>query len=399
MTEGARSAPRLHHARGWLCLLLLGAAAAAAQAATITIGIVGRADDERLDRKRVELGYLGQPGGPASEGAEMALQEASFELEAGKLQVKLESVEASDPASARAALQQLEKAGAAAALVDLPAAWLAPSVPGTKLAIVNVGEAADSLRAVCAPNLFHTLPSERMRADALGQALVARRWSRVLVLHGPQAEDQARLAVVQAAIKRYGLKPVATKPFKLSADPRERDLANPLLLTGGLDYDAVWVIDSVGEFARSLPYRTALPRPVVGDGGLVALAWGPNFERFGAPQLNRRFMRSAKRPMVAQDWAAWIGTKAIVQAALEKPAAPDGAQIAKAMARADFTLDGFKGARTSFRAWDRQLRQPLLLTDGVGIIGLAPTEGILHPRNVLDTLGVDQPESTCKAPS
>ena len=32
-------------------------------------------------------------------------------------------------------------------------------------------------------------------------------------------------------------------------------------------YDVVWVVDSDGEFARSLPYRTVLPRPVVGDAG------------------------------------------------------------------------------------------------------------------------------------
>ena len=60
-------------------------------------------------------------------------------------------------------------------------------------------------------------------------------------------------------------------------------------------------------------------------------------------------------------------------------------------------LDGFKGTRTSFRPWDRQLRQPLLLTDGVGVLGSAPVEGVLHPKNVLDTLGADAPESACKA--
>ena len=55
---------------------------------------------------------------------------------------------------------------------------------------------------------------------------------------------------IKASIKRYGLQVVGSKPFKLSTDPRERDLANPLLLTAGNNYDAVWVIDSDG-FARS----------------------------------------------------------------------------------------------------------------------------------------------------
>ena len=51
----------------------------------------------------------------------------------------------------------------------------------------------------------------------------------------------------------------------------------------------------------------------------------------------------------------------------------------------------------SFRAWDGQLRQPLLLTDGQGVIALAPAEGVLHPKNNLDTLGADAPEKLCKA--
>jgi len=343
------------------------------------------------------MSFPGHPGGPILQAAEMAVQETRFELDAARLSVKLDAVQVNDAAEARTAVLKLEKAGAAAVLLDLPAAWIASAAPAVpKLPLINAGDAADALRLGCVANVFHTLPSERMRADALAQTLTARRWQRVLLLHGPLPEDAARLAQAQASIKRFGLKPVAVKPFKLSADPRERDLANPLLLTGNMDYDAVWVIDSDGEFARGLPYRTALPRPVVGDAGLVALAWAPHFERYGAPQLARRFSRHAQREMTGIDWAAWMATKAVLQAALEAPSAPGAAQVHKALVRGDFALDGVKGVRLSFRAWDRQLRQPLLLTDGVGVIGTAPVDGMLHPRNVLDTLGLDAPESACK---
>lgn len=37
----------------------------------------------------------------------------------------------------------------------------------------------------------------------------------------------------------------------------------------------------------------------------------------------------------------------------------------------------------------------MLLTDGQGVIAQAPAEGVLHPRNVLDTLGADAPEKLC----
>jgi ABC transporter substrate binding protein (PQQ-dependent alcohol dehydrogenase system) len=389
--------PGLHAAMGLLALL----GVPAALAASLTIGLVQRDDDERLDPRRVELAYPGQPGGTLEAAVQLAIAESRFELDAAKLQPKVDVRSAHDAADAKAQLTQLARTGAAAVVLDLPAAWLAGAASGAPaLPLLNAGAADEGLRgAGCAAQLFHTLPGERMRADAIAQALLARRWARVLVLHGPRPEDAARLALVQAALKRYGLKPVATRPFKISADPRERDLANPLLLTGAAvaaDYDAVWVVDTDGEFARALPFRTALPRPVVGDAGLVAEAWMPRFERFGAPQLSRRFQRAAQRPMTGSDWAAYMATKAVLQAALEQPAAAGAAVVLKALVRTDFTLDGFKGVRLSFRPWDHQLRQPLLLTDGVGVIGLAPVDGVLHPKNVLDTLGADAPESACR---
>lgn len=382
------------------CALAIVAAIAPAHAADLRIGLLQRADDERLDPKRVELAYFGQPGGPLSQAAEMAIKESEFELDAAKLKVKLEVREAKDAADARNQLQQLEKAGMSAIVLDLPAAWITSAAPAVKLPLLNAGDAAEAPRgAGCFANLYHTLPGHRMRADATAQILIARKWSKVLVLHGPSPEDQARLALAQAALKRYGLQQVAVKPFKLSGDPRERELGNPLLLTSTAigDYDAVWVVDSDGEFARRLPYNIARPRPVVGDGGLVAEAWAPRFERYGAPQLARRFQRAAQRPMTSPDWAAYMATKAVLQAALEQPAKPDAAAMAKAFNRADFTLDGFKGVRLSFRPWDRQLRQPLLMTDGVGVITTAPVEGMMHPKNILDTLGTDAAESLCKA--
>ena len=51
----------------------------------------------------------------------------------------------------------------------------------------------------------------------------------------------------------------------------------------------------------------------------------------------------------------------------------------------------------TFRAWDGQLRQPLFLSHVDGVAGTAPMDGVLHPKEVLDTLGVDEQESACKA--
>jgi ABC transporter substrate binding protein (PQQ-dependent alcohol dehydrogenase system) len=377
-----------------LTALALAGAALAAPAATLKATLLVPADDTRLERSRAERAYLGHPTGPAEDAIKVALDEGQFELDAAGAGVALDTKDVGDLAAAKAAAVAAEKAGAAVLLADLPADWLLAVTDAVKIPVLNLSAADDRLRgADCRARLYHLYPSERMRADALAQTLVARKWSKLLLLTGPSAADQQRAAVAQAAIKRYGLQVVATKPFKLSADPRERNLANPLLLTAGAQYDAVWVVDSDGEFARALPYQTVLPRPVVGDAGLVPVAWHAQFERFGAPQVSRRFHKASKRPMTAHDWTAWLAAKALITVASAQPKGPN-ATWQQALTKVQ--LDGSKGVNMSFRPWDGQLRQPLLLTDGQGVISQAPIEGILHPVNVLDTIGADVGEKQCK---
>ena len=387
--------------------LLLGLlAATCALAAPFKATLILREDDPRQERGRTERSALGQPGGTVSAGLDLALKDGKLELDAEGAALLIDSVRVATPAAAREAAAKADKAGAVALLADLPADWLLAITEASKLPLLNLGEGADRLRERdCRPQLLHLAPSERMRADALAQTLAARRWQQVLLLTGPGDADRERSATAQAAIKRYGLKLVASKPFKLSADPRERDLANPLLLTGTAAapaYDVVWVVDSDGEFARALPYRTALPRPVVGDAGLVALAWHASFERFGAPQVSRRFAKAAGRPMGGSDWAAWLAGKALVAAAVAAQSdragarAPGGPASAFQKALAEVELDGSKGLTMGFRPWDGQLRQPLLLGDGQSVVATAPVDGILHPKNALDTLGADAPEKLCK---
>lgn len=370
--------------------------ACGAQAATLKVAVLMPAGDARLERTRVERAYLGHPGGPATDGLQLAIEDSRFELEAAGTAVALASAPVASLDAARAAAVDAEKAGAAVLVVDLPADWALAVVDAVKLPVLNVGDRADRLRQQdCRARLFHLIPSERMRSDAIAQYLVLRKWTRVLVLAGQGPQDTQRAATAQASIKRYGLQVAATRPFKISADPREREMANPLLLTSGAQYDAVWVIDSDGEFARALPYRTALPRPVVGDAGLVPVAWHAQFERYGAPQVSRRFAKAAGRPMTAHDGSAWMAGKALAAAA---GAAPQGPAPTWAQALAKVQLDGSKGTTLTFRPWDGQLRQTVLLTDGQGVIAQAPVEGVLHPTNVLDTLGADAPEKACKFP-
>ncbi|MPN28645.1 hypothetical protein SDC9_176088 [bioreactor metagenome] len=181
----------------------------------------------------------------------------------------------------------------------------------------------------------------------------------------------------------------------LSNDPRQRNQGNVGLLTAGSDYDAIFVADSDGEFARGVPYRSVRPRPVVGSEGLVAEAWHWAWERHGAPQLTSRMIKQADRHPGSADWAAWMAVKAVVEAVVRTENAPFPKLVAY-LAGEDITLDGFKGNRLGFRPWDRQLRQPLLIATHNAVIERAPIDGFLHQHNNMDTLGFDQRDSQCK---
>lgn len=379
-----------------LLLLMCGAA----MARDLVIGMVAAPDDARYAPKRLEKYYPGHALGRPKAGAEVALVESGFQLAHAGLRISLQDVSFDSVQQAQTQMLAMAKKGVRHFLLDLPGADVAAlsrALQASDVLLFNVSAPDDNLRrGACGAKLFHTLPDEAMLADATAQFLTAHKWTRVLLLTSAEPADAGRIGATRQAIKRYGLKLVADKPFKLSSDPRERDLGNVALLTAGIDADAVWVVDADGEFARDVPYRVNLPRPVVGSAGLVAEAWQASWERHGAPQLTRRFQKAANRPMAGADWAAWIATKAIMEVALKWP---DARQHRKALRDPALVLDGFKGARLSFRPWDQQLRQPVFLAHGGiggGIAGVAPFDGFLHPSNKLDTLGADEKESPCK---
>jgi ABC transporter substrate binding protein (PQQ-dependent alcohol dehydrogenase system) len=376
-----------------LAIALLSAVSSFVQAANWNVMVLEEQNSPALERARLDRAYLGHAGGPATDGWSQALEDVKFELEAAHTKINWKAQSVLNLETARMAAQQAEKDGHHALMVNLPASWVASLAAAVKIPVINVGSGADSLReAQCQRNLLHTLPSDRMRSDAMAQTLISRKWSQVLLLRGVSDEDSVRATTAQASLRRFGLKLVADRPFKLSADPREREMANPKLLTSGVSYDAVWVVDGDGEFARTLPYNIQSARPVVGDAGMVALGWHAQYERYGAPQVSRRFAKTYKRAMTQQDWASWMAGKAVSLAAVSLS---KGGSSALLTALNQLTLDGSKGVSMQFRPWDGQLQQTLLLSDGQGVVGIAPVEGVLHPRNVLDTLGADSTEKRC----
>lgn len=375
--------------------------ATAAPLQNVTVAVLSLASDVRYTPKQLERAFPDHPAGRVGDAARMAAEDTALELQELGVALKLKEVPLADTQALPKVLAELKAARVQHIVADLPPEVLAalvkiaPAALGGAM-ILNVSADGDALRnEACSAALLHTYPSRQMYTDALAQYLAARNWRKLLLLQGPLLEDQLQGAAMVLSAKRYGLKILQTKPFKLSGDPRERDLFNTRLLTNERDHEVVAVMDSQGEFARTLPYATQWPRPVMGSNGLMAMAWHPQWDRNGGPQISRRFQKLAKRPMQSQDWAAWIAVKAIAAVVAVDPKA-DVAKQLKQLRAGDVVVDGNKGPGLTFRAWDGQLRQPIMLGHGDGVVGIAPLDGILHPTEVMDTLGTDQKESKCQ---
>ena len=123
-------------------------------------------------------------------------------------------------------------------------------------------------------------------------------------------------------------------------------------------------------------------------------AWSRVYDETGATQLQNRFLRATHRWMTERDYGAWMAVRAFGEAAIRTQSS-DPAVIGAYLRSPQFALAAFKGERLSFRAWDGQLRQPVLLADPRSLVSISPQPGFLHEFFETDTLGVDQPESTC----
>ncbi len=362
------------------------------------IGYLEWSEDPRYRSERIKAEYPLLPWGRPFAAAEQAIKETAFSGSALKLRFELLKREAADATAMVEMVKAMVTAGVHYVIVDADGvvmADVAKRTAGLPVTLFNIAAQDDALRgAQCSAKLLHVIPNHAMLTDALAQYLVLRRWASVLVLKGPNPADAAFATAWARSAKRFGIKIVDTKPFKLGLDPRERELNNLQLLTGSQDYDAVFIADTDGEFARNVPYQTAKPRIVIGASGLVADAWHWSWERDGARQLNNRLLKAAGRHVTSYDWAAWMAVKSVVEAVV-RAGTPDYAKSYAYLRGPDIVIDGFKGFRMGYRPWDGQLRQPILLNTGNYAIAVAPIEGFLDPVNNLDTLGFDARETAC----
>jgi ABC transporter substrate binding protein (PQQ-dependent alcohol dehydrogenase system) len=320
------------------------------------------------------------------------------------LSFTLDAVEAPDEAGVMAAFRNRLARGERNFVVAVPAPLL--------LALADLAEAKDAIlidaldrddmlrETGCRANVLHVMPSRLMLTDALMQYLVVKDWRRIMLLYGKTEADHLYAEAVRRSAKKFQIRIIADKPWTFNPAEQRADtghfevnteVAN---VTQGISYDVLVVADEEDEFGDQLSYRTTLPRPVAGTQGLVPAAWSPVYDELAATQLQNRFIRSAHRPMTERDYGAWMAVRAFGEAAI-RTQSTDPATLAAYMWSPKFELAAFKGQPLSFRPWDGQLRQPILLVDDHSLVSISPQPGFLHEFFVTDTLGLDRPESPC----
>ena len=228
-----------------------------------------------------------------------------------------------------------------------------PAAQGALIFNASAQEAA--LRTdQCKSNLFHTIPSYSMRSDALAQVLLTKKWDKVALIFGSYDADIQFADALRRSFSKFGLKLRSEKQWDATADIRRTAASEIPIFTQDLnDHDVLIIADEVDDFGRYVPFNTWLARPVAGMRSL-----GEAMTRTGLSD-----------PKVIRDY----------------------------ILSDDFELAAFKGRALSYRSWNGQLRQPIPVVGPTAVVANAPLDGFLHQRNELDTLGLDQGESSCTA--
>ncbi|MFA5900701.1 MAG: ABC transporter substrate-binding protein [Hyphomicrobium sp.] len=340
-------------------------------------------------------------------GAKLAITDNNTTGRFLNQEFKLDPIEASDPAKLIQDVVQKVDAGAHFVLVDASPDTLlkmADALKGKEALLINYGAPDDSLREEnCRPQVLHTAPTRTMLADALAQYLVWKKWTRWFLVVGPTEPDKLYADAVKRAAKRFGAKIVEERKFTYDSGSRRSDggfeqvqQQIPTFTQSAPEHDVLIVADEGSLFGDYLPYRTWDARPVAGTAGLVAESWHPAIELWGGTQFQNRFKRLADRTMRPTDYNAWLGARIVGEAA-SRTKSTAYKDLAPYIKGPSFEVAGFKGVGLSVRNWNGQVRQPILVTTPKMLVTVSPQQGFLHQSSVLDTLGVDKPETKCQA--
>ena len=121
------------------------------------------------------------------------------------------------------------------------------------------------------------------------------------------------------------------------------------------------------------------------DAEITVSGWHPQFMKFAARDLNKRYKKRASEPMDQYAWAGWAAVKMASDSVARQNITEPGAMLE--FLKTGLAFDGQKGLDMDFRDTG-QLRQLLLIVDSGGeLLGEAPVRGVVATDDV-DSLGL-----------
>jgi len=365
------------------------------KAAVLRVDSPGPMPISRLDLPPADLGFAGAVLGTDDNATTGSFMGQTFVTE----------TVVTTPETVDAEMQKLLDAGVwwVVTLADEDTTMRIADQAGDRALVINASATGDRLRAEdCRANLLHVAPSDAMLTDALAQYLVWKRWTDWFLIEGSHPEDQALAAAYRRAATKFGATIVEERVYEDTGGARRTDSGSvqvqaqmPAFTQRAPEHDVVVAADRAGVFAAHLPYHTWDPRPVTGSAGLIPESWSPAHEAWGATQWQTRFEKLANRTARDEDYQVWMALRALGEAATRTKGG-DYATVHDFVLSDKFDLAAFKGQKLTFRPWDGQLRQPVLLNADNVVASVSPQAEFLHQVSQLDTLGIDRAESACK---
>lgn len=362
---------------------------------------------------KIPIGYISQqvetppnlsnldvpPENEGIAGGEISIRDNNTTGRFLKQEFSLDSIVVPKDGDPLKAMEELAAKGIQFFVLDVGADALlkmADAARDRKLLFFNATAPDNRLRSAdCRANVMHIGPSRSMYTDALAQFLARKRWRNWFLVTGKRPGDVLFANAIKKSAKKFGGKVVEEKEWAFGPDARRTAQAEVPAFTQGIDYDVLVVADEIGIFGEYLAYRTWEPRLIVGTQGLSPSTWHRTHEQWGSAQLQSRFVKRFKRRMRAKDYQVWAPIRSIGEAAARTNSGNFDKMVAY-LKGDDFELAGFKGLPLTFRSWNWQLRQPILLIQPTALVSVSPQEGFLHEVSVLDTLGEDRRETGCK---
>lgn len=368
-------------------------------------------------------GEAGQNGVAA---AGLAAEEANYVAEAfGKVVRLLPEKAASPDDAARKAMKLIRQGGAKAILGggdDSLTQAIQEASTREGIVFLNTMSRSEALRgAKCHRLAFHIEASLAMYTDAMGQWLVRRakqpRWG-FLTPDSESGAEMERLA--KRALRRHGGTAVArevvpasgrdyraalAKLAKAGPDVVIINLSGPPLLTALAQFMELGLeVHVAGAAMETLEFWQAEPTRLT---GVWPSLWSYEFRKYSGRELNKRLAARLGHPAASHAWASYTAMKAVWEAVL-KSGGIDTASLVSFFEKGR-GVDAHKGQPLTFRPWDHQLRQPLMIVqskvppkdakrwDIFKLLGEVPLRGTPGKSRaaVLDTLGLSAAESKC----